>query len=90
MQTRKCHADDDADANANANASRIRTKNNMSPSPSVGDIKTFLGPYLNTFGELVSNCIIFMALASASKIISGNRVKYFRGARYYFQGAREY
>ena len=43
-----------------------------------------------TFGALVSNCIIFMALASASKIISGNRGKYFRGARYYFQEAREY
>ena len=23
-----------------------------------------MGPYLNTFGELESNCIIFMALAS--------------------------
>ena len=51
---------------------------------------TFLGPHLNTFGELVSNCIICMALANASKIISGNRGKYFRGARYYFQGASEY
>ena len=41
---------------------------------------------------LVSNCIIFMALAiaSTSSIISGNRGKYFRGARYYFQGAREF
>ena len=36
VQTRKCHANDDADTETNTNGSR--TKNNMSPSPLVGDI----------------------------------------------------
>ena len=40
--------------------------------------KNILGTILiNTFGELVSNCLFVMALASESKITSGNTGKYF-------------
>ena len=37
--------------------------------------KTFLGPYLNTVGEMVSNCITFMAIFQGTEeIFSGSPV----------------